>query len=144
MPSCFFSPVPNIVETPGFYPSTFVYSRFSQRFSFFTVCLVQWLHGVAPWWTPNGKLLWNLGLESAESQNFRVLSGILRKGYLERYMQISFMRVCKYLNQGVRRIVEQNGKSFKGFSKTKKRKKTHEEIEFQTQFKIEFLLPFTG
>ena len=41
------------------------------------------------------------------------------------------MRVCKYLNQGVRRIVEQNGKSFKGFSKTKKRTKTHEEIEFQ-------------
>ena len=25
-----------------------------------------------------------------------------------------------------------------------KRKKTHEEIEFHNQFKIEFLLPFTG
>ena len=33
------------------------------------------------------------------------------------------MRVCKYLNQRVRRIGEWNGKSFKGFSKTKKEKK---------------------
>ena len=43
------------------------------------------------------------------------------------------MRVCKYLNQRVRRIGEQNGKSkgFKGFSKTKNKKETHEEIEFQ-------------
>ena len=32
-----------------FYPSTFVYSRFPQRFSFFTVCLVQWLRRLAPW-----------------------------------------------------------------------------------------------
>ena len=36
------------------------------------------------------------------------------------------MRVCKYLNQRVRRIGEYNGKSFKGFS----RKKTYEETEF--------------
>ena len=35
-----------------------------------------------------------------------------------------FMRVCKYVNQKVRRIGEQNGKSFKGISKTKKKKKT--------------------
>ena len=33
---------------------------------------------------------------------------------------------CKYLNQRVRRIQEKNGKSFKGVSKTKKKK----EIEF--------------
>ena len=39
------------------------------------------------------------------------------------------MCVCKYLNQNVRRIGEQNGKSFMGVSKTKKKKK-HEEIEF--------------
>ena len=45
------------------------------------------------------------------------------------------MCVCKYLNQRVRRIGEKNGKSFKGVSKTKK-KKTNEEIEF--------FLPFTG
>ena len=39
-----------------------------------------------------------------------------------------FMRVCKYVNQKVRRIGEQNGKSFKGISKTKKKKNM--EIEF--------------
>ena len=48
------------------------------------------------------------------------------------------MHVCKYLNQRVWRIGEQNGKSFKGVSK--KKEKIHEVIEF----KIEFLLQFTG
>ena len=33
------------------------------------------------------------------------------------------MHVCKYLNQRVRRIGKQNEKSFKGVSKTKKKKK---------------------
>ena len=28
---------------------------FLQRFSFFTACLAQWLHGVAPWQTMKGK-----------------------------------------------------------------------------------------
>ena len=55
------------------------------------------------------------------------------------------MDVCKYLNQRVRRIGEQNGKCFKGVLKTNKQKKTCTEIvKFITQFKIEFLLPFTG
>ena len=42
------------------------------------------------------------------------------------------MRVCKYLNQRVRRIGEKNGKLLNGDSKTKqnKTKKTHEEIDF--------------
>ena len=40
------------------------------------------------------------------------------------------MCVCKYLNQTVRRIGEKNGKSFKAVSKTKKKKKTSEGIEF--------------
>ena len=40
------------------------------------------------------------------------------------------MRVSRYLNQRVRRIGEWNGKSFKVVSKTKQKKKTHEEIEF--------------
>ena len=38
------------------------------------------------------------------------------------------MCVCKYLNQRVRIIGEQNGKPFNGVSK--KKKKPHEEIEF--------------
>ena len=40
------------------------------------------------------------------------------------------MHVCKYLNQIVTRVGQNNGKSFKGVSKTKKKKKTHEEIKF--------------
>ena len=41
------------------------------------------------------------------------------------------MRVCKYLNQRVRRIGEKNGKLLNGASKTKQnKKKTHEEIDF--------------
>ena len=47
------------------------------------------------------------------SGNFRVYT----------YMQVSFMLVCKFLNQRVRRMGEQNGKTFKGVSKTKKKKK---------------------
>ena len=54
------------------------------------------------------------------------------------------MRVCKYLNQKVRRTGEWNGKSFKGFTKTKKKKKYMKRLSLITQFKIEFLLPFIG
>ena len=63
----------------------------------FTVCcLVQWLHG----WVP---LCWN----------FRVLSGVLKKSLIERYMQLSFLPFSyKYLNLRVRRIGEHNGKFF--------------------------------
>ena len=39
------------------------------------------------------------------------------------------MQVWNYLHQTVTNIDEQNGKPFKGVSKTKKKKK-HEEIEF--------------
>ena len=54
------------------------------------------------------------------------------------------MRVCtKYLSQRIK-ISEQNGKSFKGVSKRKKKKKRMERLGFITQFKIEFLLPFTS
>ena len=54
------------------------------------------------------------------------------------------MRVCKRLNQRVRRRGEENGKSFKGVSKTKNEKKLMKRLSFITKFKIEFLLPFTG
>ena len=40
------------------------------------------------------------------------------------------MDVCKYLNQRVRRIGEQNGKCFKGVLKTNKQKKNmHKDCE---------------
>ena len=55
------------------------------------------------------------------------------------------MRVCKYLNQRVRRIGEKNGKLFNGASKTKQnkiKKKHTKRLIFITQFKL--LLAFTG
>ena len=85
---------------------------FPQRFGFFTVCLLQWLW-VAPMVDTEKKVFWILGLQIAWkciflglSWNFRVLWGILKKSWLSRNMQLSFMFVCKYLNQRVRRIVE--------------------------------------
>ena len=39
------------------------------------------------------------------------------------YIQLSFMHVCKCLNQRVK-LIKQNGKSFKRVSKTKKKKST--------------------
>ena len=54
------------------------------------------------------------------------------------------MRVCKYLKQRVRRIREYNGKSYKGVSKQKWKKKTKRLSFIITQFKIEFLVPFTS
>ena len=52
------------------------------------------------------------------------------------------MHVCKYLNNLSKKNLL-NGKSFKGVSKTFK-KKNMKRLSFITQFKIEFLPPFTG
>ena len=55
------------------------------------------------------------------------------------------MCVCKYLNQTVRRNRWKEWKIFQGCFKNKKEKKKHlKELSFMTQFKIEFLLLFTG
>ena len=54
------------------------------------------------------------------------------------------MCVCKYRNQRFGEIDKQNGKSFKGVLKIKKKKKHMKRLSSITQFKIEFLLPFTG
>ena len=48
------------------------------------------------------------------------------------------MRVCKCINQGVRRIAEPNGKSFKYFLKKEKHVKR---MSFIIQFTIVILLP---
>ena len=61
--------------------------------------------------------------------NFRVLWGVSKKSWKERYKKISFMHVCKYLNQKVRKG-EYIGKSFKSFSKQQQQQKNI------TQFKI--------
>ena len=46
------------------------------------------------------------------------------------------MHFCKYLNQRVRKIGEYTGKSFKSVSKSKKKKKTHEETEFHNSIQV--------
>ena len=51
--------------------------------------------------------------------NFIVLWGVLKKSWQERYIQLAFMRVCRYLRQRVRKIGEYSGRSFKGFSEKK-------------------------
>ena len=57
-------------------------------------------------------------------------------------IHITLLYAC---NERVRRIDEQNEKSFKGFSKTKKKKKENRHrLSFITLFKIEFLQLFTG
>ena len=73
--------------------------------------------------------------------NFIVLWGVLKKSWQERYIQLAFMRVCRYLRQRVRKIGEYSGKSFKGFSE---KKILIKRLKFITQFNIGFLLLSTG
>ena len=124
----------------SFYGSTFVYSRFPTKF------LYWFLSSVAPWSSTmvdtEEKTFEIYACRSAKNALFLVFSWIfkvswevLKKIWLERYIQLSFMRVCKYLNQRVRRI---------GCFKNKTEKKKHmKRLSFITQFKIELLLPFT-
>ena len=74
------------------------------------------------------------------SQNFRVLWEVLKKRSLEKYIELSFMHVCKYLNQRLKIIWEYNEKLFKGVSETKHMKW----LSFTDQLKIDFLLPFNS
>ena len=105
-----------LTDSDHFYPSTLSTAVFLQRFSFLTVCSVQWPRGV-PHVTHRRKKFLNLGLQIAGNVFFLDFSwvswAVLKKSWLERYMQLSFMYVWKYLNQRVRKIGEQNGKSFK-------------------------------
>ena len=87
---------------------------------------------MAPWWAPNGKFLkFRLpdGLEMYFSWIFLGIIefyGEFRKNST-RSTQNFPMRVCKHLNQRVRRTGKYSGKYFKGFS----RKTTYEETEFR-------------
>ena len=95
----------------GFYVSNFL-QRISPKIQFLH-CL---LSSIAPWGCPmfnnEGKFFWNLGLQIIEKCNldfswdFRVSWGVFKKSWLERYIQTSFMCVCKYLNQRARIIGE--------------------------------------
>ena len=138
-----------MVWLQAFIQALFSTAVFPQRFSFFTVCLVQWFCGVAPQYAPKGKIFKFRSADHCKiyfSWIFLVILewGVLNKTWLQRCIKFPFMCVCKYLNQRPRRTGEKNGKSFKVFSKTKKKKQHLESLSFITQFKIEFLLTFTG
>ena len=134
----------------GFYPSTFVYSHFPSRIQFL-YCL---LSSVAQWGGPmvdNQQEIFEIymcrSLENAFflnfSWSFRILWGILKKSWQKGYIQLSFMCVCKYLNQRVRIVGEIENLS-RVFQKQKRKKKHMKGLSLRTQFKIEFLLLFTG
>ena len=108
----------------GFYPSTFFYSRFSPKIWF----LQHLFSSMAPWGGPmvdvEEKMFEIQVCRLRENPFSRIFMGILK------IIHTCFcMRVCKYLNQRVRRRGKQVRNSFKGASKTKKKKK-HVEIEF--------------
>ena len=75
---------------------------FPYRFSFFTVYLVQWLRGLAPWWRPKESLFEFKSVDCCKMHfswifflNFRVLLRVVKKSLLERHLQPSFMHVTK-------------------------------------------------
>ena len=109
------------------FPSTFVYSCFFEKIQFLQ-CL---LSSVAPWlYDSTVDTKWKM----FEIQVCRLLeneffSDFSRKFGVYTYIQVFYICVCKCLNQRVR-IGKKNGKSFKGVSKTKEEKKTHEKIQF--------------
>ena len=94
---------------------------------------------------------WNLSYTDRWKMHFSwIFLGILEfhgdfwrnVAYKDTYIQLCFMRVCKHLNQRLRRIGEIENLS-RVFKKTNK-KKNIKRLSFITQFKIEFLLPFTS
>ena len=54
------------------------------------------------------------------------------------------MRVSKYLNQRLRRIGEQNGKSFKGVSNTKNKKKNQNKTKKKHMKRFSFITQFNN
>ena len=68
----------------------------------------------------------------------RIFLGILE--FIHTYIQVSFMHVCKCLNQRVNRMET----PLRVFQKQERKKKHMKRLSFVTQFKIEFLLAFTG
>ena len=76
---------------------------FPKRLIFFTVDLVQWLRWVAPYSEQRTETLWNL---CQQISVMCICLGILKKKLTRKIRKLSFMRVCKYLNQRVTRIGE--------------------------------------
>ena len=98
----------------GFYPSSFVYSRLSSKIRF----LYCFLGSVAPCGGPMIDTEWNFFFKfrpaNCQKMHFsRIFIGnlefygdIWKGSWLERYIELSFLCVCMYLNQNVRGIGE--------------------------------------
>ena len=131
------------ISMPTFIGVHMILTDFYRSTVQFLQCL---LSSVAP---ESGLMVDNEG-KKFEIQVCRLLENAFFSGFsgnirVYTYMQVSFMLVCKCLNQRVRRIGEQNGKAFNGVSKTKnKKKKNMKRSSSITQFKIQFLLLFTS
>ena len=114
----------------GFHPSTLSTAVFPQRFSFFTICLVHYLHEV-PHGGYQSKTSWNLGLQFAGKCISKTLSDCRSLACT------SF--VCSDSN------FSWNFRVFFGsFEGKLTRRVKWKRTSFITQFKIEFLLPLTG
>ena len=131
------------ISMPTFIGVHMILTDFYRSTVQFLQCL---LSSVAP---ESGLMVDNEG-KKFEIQVCRLLENAFFSGFsgnirVYTYMQVSFMLVCKCLNQRVRRIGEQNGKAFNGVSKKKKiKKKNMKRSSSITQFKIQFLLLFTS
>ena len=131
------------ISMPTFIGVHMILTDFYRSTVEFLQCL---LSSVAP---ESGLMVDNEG-KKFEIQVCRLLENAFFSGFsgnirVYTYMQVSFMLVCKCLNQRVRRIGEQNGKAFNGVSKKKKiKKKNMKRSSSITQFKIQFLLLFTS
>ena len=130
------------ISMPTFIGVHMILTDFYRSTVQFLQCL---LSSVAP---ESGLMVDNEG-KKFEIQVCRLLENAFFSGFsgnirVYAYMQVSFMLVCKCLNQRVRRIGEQNGKAFNGVSKKKIKKKNMKRSSSITQFKIQFLLLFTS
>ena len=125
----------------GFYPNTFVYSTFLPKIQF----LQCFLSSMAQWGGPMVDTKQKMSeiqvcryLKNAFflnfSRNFRVCT----------YIQDFFMCACRYLNQKLKEQANRIKNCSRGFPKQKRKKKHMKRLIFITQFKIEFLRPFTG
>ena len=131
------------ISMPTFIGVHMILTDFYRSTVQFLQCL---LSSVAP---ESGLMVDNEG-KKFEIQVCRLLENAFFSGFsgnirVYTYMQVSFMLVCKCLNQRVRRIGEQNGNAYNGVSKKKnKKKKNMKRSSSITQFKIQFLLLFTS
>ena len=125
---CLFHSVSEELYNQAFIKALLSTAVFPQRFSFFNACSAQWLW-VSPMEDTEGKMfeiqvcrLLENAFSSDFSGNFRVYT----------YIQVSFMHVCKYLNQRIR----EEWKIFQGCFKNKKEEKNHYEIEFHNSIQV--------